>query len=269
MIVSKGYSIKTLESYLKDIQQYFEIMKNNNDINGYLNILYGKGYRPSTQNRKLSALNSYYNYLLKFNYANENPFSKVSFAKLEKRLPDHLSYPEVVKILSYLKDDLLNKAIVEVLYGCGLRVSELISLKISDIHYKEQLIECKGKGNKQRYIPINKNALLAINNYKINFRDKLKNKDNETILFLNKFGHVLRREYVNVMLDKVAKKIGLNKKLHPHMFRHSFSTHLLENGANLRVIQEMLGHQNISTTEIYTHINTKKLINDYNKYFEE
>ena len=170
--------------------------------------------------------------------------------------------------MDYLKTDLLNKAIVEVLYGCGLRVSELVNLKIGDIHYQEGLIECLGKGSKKRYIPINKYALNAINEYKINFRDKLEKKDNENVLFLNKFGHVIRREYVYVMLNKVAQKIGLNKKICPHMLRHSFSTHMLENGANLRIIQELLGHENISTTEIYTHVNKKKLIEDYNKYFE-
>lgn len=269
MIISKGQSIKTMEAYLYDIKQYFEITKENDDVNFYLSKICQKKYSPSTQNRKISALNSYFNYLIKFNYVNKNPFSDVSLAKVEKKLPEYLTYPEVVKILDYLKNDLLNKAIVEVLYGCGLRISELLTLKINDIHYQEELIECKGKGNKQRYVPINKNALLAINDYKINFRDKLEKKDNDSILFLNKKGHVIRREAVNVMLNKVAKEIGLNKKLHPHMFRHSFSTHLLENGANLRVIQEMLGHENISTTEIYTHINKKKLIDDYNKYFEE
>ena len=269
IIVSKGYSIKTVEAYLSDIKQYFDITKDNEDINVYLKEIYINNYSPASQNRKISALNSYFNYLIKFNYTDKNPFSNVSLAKLDKKLPEYLTYPEIVKILNYLKNDLLNKAIVEVLYGCGLRVSELVSLKVNDIHYDEQLIECKGKGNKQRYVPINKNALMAINDYKVNFRDKLEKKENESILFLNKKGHVIRREAINVMLNKVGKEVGLNKNLHPHMFRHSFSTHLLENGANLRVIQEMLGHENISTTEIYTHINKKKLIDDYNKYFEE
>lgn len=268
MIVSKGSSLKTIEAYLSDIKQYFKV-NSNKEINKYLKFLYNSGFNARTQNRKISALNSYFSYLVKFNYIDKNPFNNIEMAKVERKLPEYLSYPEIVKILEYLKGDLLNKALIEVLYGSGLRVSELVNLKVSDIHYQEGLIECHGKGNKHRYIPINKKALLAINEYKINFRDKLKKKDNDNILFLNRFGHVIRRESINVMLNKVAKEIGLNKKLHPHMFRHSFSTHLLENGANLRIIQEMLGHENISTTQIYTHINEKKLIQDYNKYFEE
>lgn len=268
LIVNKGASLKTVEAYLSDIKQYFDFIKEKS-FDEYFNFILNKGDKASTYNRKLSSLNSYYNYLIKFDYCNNNPFSKVEFAKKEKKLPTYLTYPEVVKILDYLKKDLLNNAIVEVLYGCGLRVSELISLKISDIHYSEGLIECHGKGNKNRYVPINKYALDAINNYKIRIRDQLEKKESDNILFLDKKGHVLRREYVNKMLDKVAKNIGINKKLHPHMFRHSFSTHLLENGANLRAIQEMLGHENLTTTEIYTHVNEKKLLQDYNKYFKE
>ena len=268
LIVTKGASLKTVDSYLRDIKQYFTFSKEKG-IEGYLEYLYNHGYQPSSQNRKLSALNNYYSFLIKFNYCKENPFSNIEFAKLEKKLPQYLTYPEVLKILNHVKNDLLNKAIIEVLYGCGLRVSELVNLKLSDIHYSEGLIECHGKGNKHRYVPINKYALNAINDYIINFRDKLKKKESDNILFLNRLGHVLRRESINVMLNKIGKEIGINKNLHPHMFRHSFSTHLLENGANLRMIQEMLGHENISTTEIYTHVNEKKLIDDYNKYFKE
>lgn len=268
MIVTKGYSIKTIEAYIRDIKQYF-VLEKNGGIEAYLNYLYNNSYTSASQNRKLSALNSYYTYLLKFNYTDYNPFSDIDRAKNAKHLPDYLTYDEVVIILKYLENNLLDKALVEVLYGCGLRVSELVTLKVSDIHYQEGLIVCQGKGNKQRYVPINKHALMAINDYKINIRDKLEYKQSDNLLFLNKKGHILRREYVNVMLDNVAKKMGLNKKLHPHMFRHSFATHMLENGANLRVVQELLGHENMSTTEIYTHINEKKLLEDYNKYFEE
>ena len=155
------------------------------------------------------------------------------------------------------------------MYGCGLRVSELCSLKISDIHFEESLIECFGKGNKQRYVPINEAALFAINDYLVKFRSKLEYKESNDVLLLNKKGRVIKREYINKMLNKASKKAGINKRIHPHMLRHTFSTHLLENGANLRSIQTMLGHKNLSTTEIYTHIDKKKLIDDYNKYFKE
>ena len=268
MLVSKGSSLKTVEAYVRDIKQYFSIYKDKG-MDGYLKHLYLSGYNPSSHNRKLSSLNSYYKFLMLYNYTDTNPFSDIEYAKEEKRLPSYLSVKEIMSMIEYLKDDLLNKAIVHVLYGCGLRVSELVSLKLSDIHYEEGLIECLGKGNKKRYIPINKQALLAINDYRINFRDKLEKKYSNTLLFLNKLGKPIYREYVNVMLNKVGKEVGIKKRVHPHMLRHSFSTHLLENGLNLRAIQTMLGHENISTTEIYTHVNEKKLVDDYNKYFKE
>lgn len=268
MIVNKGYSLKTVEAYISDIKQYFEVIGEGN-VEDYFSYLYECNYTNTTHNRKLSALNAYYKYLLENNYVLSNPFSNVEYAKKTKHLPSYLTYPEVLKILNYFRNDLLNNALIEVLYGCGLRVSELVKLKVSNIHYAEGLIVCEGKGNKQRYVPINKKALLAINDYKIKYRDKLEYKEDENILFLNKKGKVLKREYINTILDKAAIKIGINKKLHPHMFRHSFATHLLENGASLRAVQELLGHENMATTEIYTHINKKKLIEDYNKYFED
>lgn len=268
LLVSKGNSITTVRSYISDIKQYFNIEKEKG-MDGYIKHLYLSNYSPTTQNRKIASLNSFYKFLKKYEYTKENPFENFELAKTDKKIPDYLTYDEIIQILKYLKDDLLNLAIIEVLYGCGLRVSELINLNLSDIYYKERLIKCNGKGNKNRYVPINANALNAINNYRINFRDKLKNANKESKLFLNKKGKVLHREAINAMLNKVEKGIGLKKHLHPHIFRHSFATHLLENNANLRSIQVMLGHENLSTTEVYTHVNEKKLIDDYNKYFKE
>ena len=267
MAVTKGYSLNTIEAYIRDIRQYFKFSENDN-VEVYLQKIYNANYTPATQNRKISAIKSYYNFLIKYNYISYNPFANIESAKLVNKLPEYLSYKKIEEILDYVKEDLLYKAIIEVLYGSGLRVSELINLKMSDIHYQERLIECQGKGKKQRYVPINNKALDAIEKYRHNFRNKLEKKDDENILFLNNKGHKLRRETINIKLTKIAKALNINK-LHPHMFRHSFSTHLLENGASLRMIQEMLGHESISTTEIYTHINEKKLIADYNKYFEE
>lgn len=268
LIVAKGYSLATVNAYIRDIKQYFSL-RGDKRVETYFQYLYSNGYTATSQNRKISALNSYYTYLLDNKHVDTNPFANIDRAKNTKTIPEYLTYNEVMAILNILESDLLNKAIVEVLYGCGLRVSELINLKVSDIFYQEALIICHGKGNKQRYIPINKHALLAINEYKIHFRDKLKTRENEKILFLNKAGKCLRREYINVMLNKAAIKANIKKNVHPHMFRHSFATHMLENGANLRVVQELLGHENMTTTEIYTHINERKLIEDYNKYFEE
>jgi integrase/recombinase XerD len=268
LIVTKGNSINTVNAYLRDIKQYFNITKDK-DIDAYFEYLVKNNYSVSSQNRKISALNNYYTYLTSFNYCNNNPFYNVELAKRERKIPDYLTYQEIVKIIDSASDNLLDKTIIEVLYGCGLRVSELCSLKISDIHYEESLIECFGKGSKQRYVPINKKALLSINEYILEYRNKLKYKESDDLLFLNKKGKKLNREYVNVMLNKIASKAGIKKKVHPHLFRHTFSSHLLENGANLRSIQTMLGHVNLSTTEIYTHVDKKKLIDDYNKYFKE
>ena len=268
MIVSRGYSINTVSSYIRDIKQYFDVIKDRN-IDAYFEFLVKNNYTVSSQNRKISALSSYYNYLIQFNYEKVNPFYNVEMAKREKKLPDCLSYDEVLKLIEVSKDDYLDRAIIEVLYGCGLRVSELCNLKISDIHFEESLIECLGKGNKQRYVPINKEALFAINDYLVNCRSKLEYKESDDILFLSRKGRVLHREYVNEMLKRVANKARINKNVYPHMLRHTFSTHLLMNGANLRSIQTMLGHKNLSTTEIYTHVDKKKLMDDYNKYFKE
>lgn len=268
MIVTKGYSINTVNAYIKDIKQYFELSKDGG-VDAYFEYLVKNNYTSASQNRKLSALNNYYIYLLEYNFCDYNPFYGIDFAKKSKKLPGYLSYDEILRLLEKVEDNFLNRAIFEVMYGCGLRVSEVCSLKISDIHFKESLLECYGKGRKQRYVPINKAALMAINDYLVKFRGLLKYKESEDILFLNKKGRAIKREYINNILNIAARKANINKRVHPHMLRHTFSTHLLENGANLRSIQVMLGHKNLSTTEIYTHVDKKKLIDDYNKYFKE
>ena len=172
MIVTKGYSINTVNAYLRDIKQYFKIIKDNN-IDCYFEFLTKNDFSISSQNRKISALNSYYTYLMEFNYSNNNPFYNIDLAKREKKLPDYLSYDEVLRLLEACEDNILDKTIIEILYGSGLRVSELCSLKISDIHFEESLIECMGKGSKQRYVPINEAALHSINDYMIHFRSKI------------------------------------------------------------------------------------------------
>lgn len=268
LFVNKGVSKNTVNSYLKDIKQYFTLIKDN-DIDSYIEYLYSNKYKPRSLNRKISALKSYYNFLLLYNFTDNNPFMNFDFAKIEKYIPDSISYKDILSMLDHLETNLLDKAIIEVLYGCGLRVSELVNLKISDIYYEESIIKCRGKGNKERIVPINKKALLAINEYKTNFRDKIENSKSTSALFINKKGKQIYRQYVNNLLNKIEKQLCLNKHLHPHLFRHTFSTHLLENGANLRIIQTMLGHKNIMTSEIYTHVNEEKIINDYNKYFKE
>jgi len=268
LLVTKGSSINSVKAYIRDIKQYFEITKNKN-INTYFEYLVKNNYSASSQNRKISALNGYYAFLMKFNYCNYNPFYNIEFAKKSKKIPEYLTYNEVLKIIEVEENNILNRAIIEVLYGCGLRVSELCNLKISDIHFEEKLIECFGKGSKKRYVPINDAALHSINEYILKFRNKLEMKEDDNVLFLNKNGKKIYREYVNSMLTKAGKNANINKRIYPHLFRHTFSTHLLENGANLRSIQTMLGHENLSTTEIYTHIDKKKLVDDYNKYFKE
>ena len=189
LIVNMGYSMNTVNAYAGDIKQYFSL---NMDVEAYFRWLKSREYSEASENRKLAALKGYYAYLLKNNYISRNPFFNVECAKQKRKIPQYLTYNEILKILEYFKKDLLANALIEVLYGCGLRVSELINLKMSDIHYQEGIIECFGKGSKKRYVPINLCALRAIEDYKIGFRSKLKRKDSEDILFLNNLPYIYK-----------------------------------------------------------------------------
>jgi integrase/recombinase XerD len=224
-----------------------------------------------TQASWISSIKSFFKYLLEEEIRDDNPATLLEGPKLRLYLPDTLSVEDVERITKNinLSTDLgvRNQCMVEVLYGCGLRVSELIELKISDINFKEGFLKVEGKGQKVRYVPLAKYTSHLIKNYIENVRINNKiNKKYEDIMFLNSRGSSMSRVIVFIIIKELADKAGIRKNISPHTFRHSFATHMLQNGADLRFIQEMLGHSSITTTEIYTHLNTDELRDTILKY---
>jgi len=276
----KMKSANTIESYRSDIMNfvyYFETIKGINDIKkittddilGYLNHLKKLGYKARSSSRALSALKSFYKFLSLENIVDTNPILTIAAPKLEKKLPVVLSVEEVLTLLNSLNDDTpynaRNHAMIELMYGTGLRVSEVVNLRLENLHLTDKMISTVGKGSKERIVPINDYASKVLRNYLINFRPKLlkKGKD-QSFVFLNNLGDPLSRQSFFLILKKVAKDAGIEKDISPHTLRHSFATHLLESGTDLRFIQEMLGHEDISTTQIYTHLSKQKIKDAYN-----
>lgn len=214
---------------------------------------------PYSQARIISGLKSFFNFLqLEYNFEN-NPAALIETPRLERKIPDVLDVGEIDNLISAIDlsqaEGPRNKAMLEVLYGCGLRVSELIGLKISNLHLEVEFIKIEGKGNKERLIPIGNQAIKYLKIYLEEVRPKLPIKSgSEDFVFLNRRGAPLTRVMVFIIIKDLAAKIGLKKKISPHTFRHSFASHLVEGGADLRAVQDMLGHESITTTEIYTHI---------------
>jgi integrase/recombinase XerD len=224
---------------------------------------YGAGNQNArTQSRVLSGIRAFFKFLLIDGEIEENPSSLIESPKIGLKLPEVLSVAEIDRIedsidLSKLEGH-RNKAIIETLYGCGLRVSELVNLKLTDIHWGEGFVSVTGKGNKQRLVPISNKALKEIDLYKID-RNRLKKIYDGNVVFLNRRGRKLTRAMIFTIIRDLAGKAGIMKKISPHTFRHSFATHMIEAGADLRAVQEMLGHESILTTEIYTHIDRSYL----------
>ncbi|MGX1022939.1 site-specific tyrosine recombinase XerD [Psychroflexus sp. MBR-150] len=224
-----------------------------------------------SQARLISGLKRFFNYLIFENQRADNPMALIESPKIGQKLPEVLSTAEIDKLISSI--DLThpqgerNRAIIETLYACGLRVSELTHLKLSDLFFDEGFIKVHGKGQKDRFVPINSSAIKYINLYKNDVRIHQEPKPGETdILFLNRRGKRLTRAMVFTIIKQLTKAINLQKTVSPHTFRHSFATHLLENGADLRAIQQMLGHESIITTEIYTHLDKTHLKNVIDKF---
>jgi integrase/recombinase XerD len=230
-----------------------------------------KEVNPRSQSRIISGLKGFFNYLIFENYRETNPLELIESPKIGRKLPDTLAIEEIDQLIKAI--DLSsaqgerNRAMLETLYGCGLRVSELTSLKISDLFFKEGFIKITGKGDKQRFVPIGDTTIKYIELYRkeVRVHQKIAPKAQDT-LFLNRRGNQLTRAMIFTIIKQLAEKIGINKVISPHTFRHSFATHLLENGADLRAIQQMLGHQSITTTEIYTHIETSFLQETISKF---
>jgi integrase/recombinase XerD len=227
------------------------------DLKEFINWFGSENRNARTQSRVLSGIRAFYKFLLIDGEINENPSSLLESPKIGLKLPEILSVAEIDRIVEVIDlskpEGHRNKAIVETLYGCGLRVSELVNLRLTDIHYGEGFVSVTGKGNKQRLVPVSNKALKEIDLYKID-RSRLPVIYDGNVVFLNRRGRKLTRAMIFTMIRDLAGKAGIMKKISPHTFRHSFATHMIEAGADLRAVQEMLGHESIMTTEIYTHI---------------
>lgn len=277
----KMKSHNTINSYQSDILNYLYYLENvknindikkveTSDIKDYLAYLKKMGYSPSSTARSLSTLKSFYKFLTLEHFIKHNPTLTISAPKLDKKLPTVLSVEEVMQLLNSLNDSTAynarNRAMIEVMYGTGLRVSELVNLKLNELHLTSKMISTTGKGSKERIVPINDYAAKVLRDYIINYRVELvKNKKDNNYLFLNNQGEALSRQSFFLILKKLAKDAGIEKEISPHTLRHSFATHLLEAGTDLRYIQEMLGHEDISTTQIYTHLSKQKIKSVYNQ----
>lgn len=271
----RNFSENTLDAYIRDIKKLkdYAIVDLENvgpDTIGYENLqeyifnLSKQKFSERSQARWISSIKAFFKFLLEDEYREDNPASLLEGPKLGLYLPDTLSLPDINKIIAAIEanSDLgkRNHCIIEVLYGCGLRVSELIDLKISNINFKEQYIKVHGKGNKTRFVPLADYTAELLETYIKEVRSNSKiNKKYEDTLFLNSRGTSMSRVIVFLIIKELTDKAGVSKKISPHTFRHSFATHLLQNGADLRYIQEMLGHSSITTTEIYTHLKTEEL----------
>ena len=257
--------LRKLTSYLEITQQSLEPaelkLKHFQDFIKWINSL---GLSANSQSRIISGIKAFYRYLIIENIMSEDPTELLEAPKIIRKLPDVLDLIEINKLIAAIDlskpEGERNKVIIETLYSCGLRVSELVNLKISNIYFDEGFIKVTGKGNKERLIPIGSIALKLIITYIENIRVHVPVKKNCTdILFLNRRGNKLTRIMIFTIIKDLALKIGLKKKISPHTFRHSFATHLIEGGADLRAVQEMLGHESITTTEIYTHLDREYL----------
>ncbi len=266
LIYEKGLSLKTVESYIHDIfllENYFKGKKlediSYQNLQSFLKNLYELNIKSRSQARILSGIKAFYKFLNYSNVLNNNPTELLESPKFEMKLPDFLTVDEINSIFNSIdlstKEGHRNRAIAEILYGCGLRVSELVNLKISNLFLDEDFIKVVGKGDKERLIPIGETAKKMIKLYIDGERKKIKaKKGEEDFVFLNRRGSHLTREMIFTYVKKWVSDAKIEKKVSPHTFRHSFATHLIEGGADLRAVQQMLGHENITTTEIYTHL---------------
>lgn len=275
LMLEKSLSANTIEAYQHDLElfeRFLDEKKYNvvpeevtlNHLQEFLAWIGDLDIGPRSQARFISGIRAFYKYLLMEDAIKQSPAELLELPKLPKKLPEVLSVEEIdmlIKAIDLSKPDgQRNKAILETLYSCGLRVSEVVGLKISDVVFNEEYVRVIGKGNKQRIVPLSESTAKLIRIYLNEVRCHIDVKrEAEDILFLNRNGNKLSRIMVFLIIQKLKEKAGLKKKMSPHTFRHSFATHLVEGGADLRAVQEMLGHQSITTTEIYTHLNREYL----------
>lgn len=276
--ITKNLSKNTIDSYQRDLTEYIAFLEKNyqfrrfeqvekQNVDNFIRSLSRKKISPKSITRKISSIHSFHRYLLEEKIVDKDVTVRVKKPVTPKTLPAVLNLEEIDRFIEASNGlgkplDLRNRAMVELAYGSGLRVSELLDLSISDLHLNMNLVNIIGKGNKERIVPLGEESIIAIRKYLVDARPKLKPKHKET-LFLNKKGEKLSRVGFYKAIQNIAQKAGINKKMSPHTLRHSFATHLLENGANLRSVQDLLGHEDIMTTEIYTHVTKKHIQKEY------
>lgn len=278
--LEKSLSENSIEAYLDDVHKLEKFAGDSgrditpasvsyNDLKEFLKWLGHKSVNPRTQARIISGIRAFFRFLLIDGEINENPSALIESPRIGLKMPEVLSVEEIERIIAGIdlskSEGHRNKAIIETLYGCGLRVSELVNLRLTDIHPGDGFVNVTGKGGKQRLVPIGRKALKEIELYKTD-RNRLPVIHDRNIIFLNRRGKKLTRAMIFSIIRELAEKAGINKRVSPHTFRHSFATHMVEAGADLRAVQEMLGHESIITTEIYTHID-RSFLRDTLKMF--
>ena len=276
--LERSVSDNTLVNYIYDLDKLVQFLNDDkeltnveeSDIRSFIHFV-SDFLAPASQARILSSVNHFYDFLILQNVIEKNPVTFIELPKQTKKIPIILSVEEIDLLQSHVNfstlEGIRNDVIIETIYSCGLRVSELVDLKISDLFFKEGFIKILGKGSKQRFVPISEAAINKINYYIKNIRSQVKIKPTaEDVVFLNRRGAKLTRAMIFTILKDLANLSGINKNISPHTLRHSFATHLLENGADLRSIQLMLGHESITTTEVYLHLDKKKLKLEIEKY---
>ena len=282
LIIERQYSEKTKEAYEDDITDFFSFLKESGnedyllvtlqDVRIYLAYLHDREYSRNTISRKLSSLRSFYQFLMKNDLLSENPFSYVQMKRQQSKLPRFFYEKELNALFDSAEGnrplDYRNQAILEVLYGTGIRVSECVNIKLQDIDFDASVVLIFGKGGKERYVPFGSFAEDAIRTYLTEGRDVLMTKttDTHSYLFVNNRGAPITDAGIQYVLKKLIEKSSLTTDIHPHMFRHTFATHLLNNGADLRTVQELLGHSSLSSTQIYTHVTTDTLQKNYRHF---
>ncbi len=279
--IERGLSENSIKNYVFDVQKLilfldqYEITVSPVSISGDIiqQFIYeaAKNVNARSQARIISGLRSFFNYLIFEEYREDSPLALIESPKIGRKLPETLSLQDIDALISAIDlskpEGHRNKAILETLYSCGLRVSELINLKLSDLFFDEGFIKVMGKGSKERFVPVSRLTQNYIDLYIDGTRNKLTIKKGfEDIVFLNRRGKQLSRAMIFTIIKQLAEKTGLQKNISPHTFRHSFATHLLKNGADLRAIQQMLGHESITTTEIYVHVDRSHLATVIHKY---
>ena len=269
----KKLSDNTYKSYYYNLYQLDCFFQNRNLLklttDEIRNFLYQDKITSRTRAHYLTVINSFYLYMIECNVIDKNPTELIKLPKLEKKLPEYLTIEEVDKLLNINTTkpiDYRNKAMLETIYACGLRVSELCELKINNIDFNESIIRVYGKGHKERIVPMNESSSITLKNYIDEYRNYLLKDKVSEYVFINNFGGRISRQGFFKILKKICDENGIKKSVSPHTLRHSFATHLLNNGADLRVIQELLGHSNLTTTQIYSHLVNEKIKEDYNNH---